>query len=46
MLMVIKNQSDIDELKAQLSAKFKIKNMGKAKKILSMDIDRNIKTEN
>jgi hypothetical protein len=43
MLIVAKNQSDVDQLKAQLSVEFKIKNMGKAKRILGMNIDRNIK---
>jgi hypothetical protein len=44
MLIVAKNQSNVDKLKAQLSIEFKMKNMGKAKRILGVDIDRDIKT--
>jgi hypothetical protein len=43
MLIVAKNQANVDQLKAQLSAEFKMKNLGKAKRILGMDIDRDIK---
>jgi hypothetical protein len=35
----------VDQLKIQLSVEFKIKNMGKAKRIWRMDIDRDIKTK-
>jgi hypothetical protein len=45
MLIVAKNQSNVDKLKAQLSDEFWMKNLGKAKRILGMDIKRDIKTK-
>jgi hypothetical protein len=44
MLILAKNQSDLDEHKARLSNEFQMKDLGKAKRILGMDIKRNVKT--
>jgi len=40
MLIASKNRSSIDKLKVQLSLEFEMKNLGEAKKILDMKIDR------
>jgi hypothetical protein len=45
MLILAKNQSDVDKLKDHLSDKFWMKNLGKPKKILCIDIKRDIKTK-
>lgn len=44
MLITSKNMYEINELKAQLSGEFEMKNLGAAKKILSMEIHKNRKT--
>ena len=43
MLILAKDQSEVDKLKAQLSSEFKMKDLGKAKKILGMEIHRDRK---
>jgi len=40
MLIAAKSQVEIDRLKAQLSKEFKMKDLGEAKKILGMEINR------
>ena len=40
MLVACKNKEEIDRLKTQLSLEFEIKDLGKAKKILVMEIAR------
>ena len=40
MLIAAKSQTEIDKLKAQLSAEFEMKDLGEAKKILGMEINR------
>ena len=40
MLIATKSQVEIDRLKAQLSKEFEMKDLGKAKKILGMQINR------
>ena len=40
MLIASKNISSIDKLKLQLSSEFEMKDMGEAKKILCMKIER------
>jgi hypothetical protein len=43
MLILAKNQSDVDKLKAQLSDEFQMKNLGNADKIFGIDIKRDNK---
>jgi hypothetical protein len=45
MLILARNQSKVDELKARLNNEFQIKDVGKAKKIFGMDVKRDIKTK-
>jgi len=40
MLIAAKSQVEIDRLKAQLSKKFEMKDLGEAKKILGMEINK------
>ena len=40
MLIASKNQAKIEKLKVQLKRKFEMKDLGEAKKILSMEITR------
>ena len=42
MLIVSRNQGEICRLKAQLSTEFVMKDLGEAKKILGMEIARDI----
>jgi hypothetical protein len=44
MLIAAKSKIDITNLKAQLSSEFEMKDLGAAKKILSMDITRDRKS--
>lgn len=41
MLILAKNQSDVDECKYQLKSAFKMKHIGESKRILGMDVYRN-----
>jgi len=41
MLIAAKSQVEIDRLKAQLNKEFEMKDLGEAKKILGMEINRN-----
>jgi hypothetical protein len=43
ILILAKNQSDVDELKARLSDEFRMKDLGKAKRIFGMDIKKDMK---
>ena len=43
MLIASKNRSSIDKLKVQLSSELEMKDLGEAKKILSMKIERDLK---
>ena len=40
MLILAKDQSEVNKLKAQLSSEFEMKDLGQAKKILGMEIRR------
>jgi len=40
MLIASKNRSAIDKLKKDLSSEFDMKDLGEAKKVLSMEIER------
>ena len=40
MLIATKSQDEIDKLKAQMSKEFEMKDLGEAKKILGMEINR------
>jgi len=40
MLIASKNKSAIDKLKKYLSSEFEMKDLGKAKKVLGMEIER------
>lgn len=44
-MITSKNQRDIDKLKAQLNQEFDIKDLGKAKKILYIEIHRDRKRD-
>jgi hypothetical protein len=44
MLITAKSKKEITTLKAQLSSEFEIKNLGDVKKILGMEIIRDIKS--
>ena len=43
MLITSKNRSSIDKLKVQLSSELEMKELGEAKKILGMKIERDLK---
>ena len=43
MPIASKSTSTIDKLKKQLSSKFKMKDIGEAKKVLGIEIERNMK---
>ncbi|KAL2620687.1 hypothetical protein R1flu_000892 [Riccia fluitans] len=43
MLIVAKDKSEVEKLKAQLSAEFSMKDLDLAKKILGMEIHRDVK---
>ena len=45
MLIAAKSRSDIDELKGLLSSAFKMKDLGTARKILGMEIKRDLKND-
>ena len=42
MLMLAKDQSEVDKCKNQLRSAFKMKDLGPAKRILGMDIHRDL----
>ena len=42
MLIAFKSRSAIDKLKKQLSSEFEMKDLGEAKKLLDMKIERNM----
>jgi len=42
MLIAFKSKSAIDKLKKQLSSEFEMKDLGEAKKLLDMKIERNM----
>ena len=44
MLIVAKDQSEVDRLKVKLSSEFRMKDLGKARRILGMEIFRNSST--
>ena len=46
MLILAKERSDIEKCKKQLNSAFKMKDLGTAKRILGMDIHRDLKTSN
>ena len=44
ILIPFKSRSAIDKLKKELASKFEIKDMGEAKKVLNMEIERHRKS--